>query len=78
MRARLRGRPQANLDHPARQHDLRRGETGGAYAIIPEEIYVRAQSFLRKIETGIAWTAGASVRQRVGEKDLRQLSLIHI
>src|SRR3981081_3618926 len=34
-------------------------------------IYVRSQSFLRKIETGIARAPRASVRQRLGEKDLR-------
>src|SRR5450755_566893 len=42
-----------------------------ACAIISEEIYVRSQSLLRKIETGITWAARASLRQRPGKKDLR-------
>src|SRR5258706_15245872 len=52
-------------------HRVKKQSQRGACSIISEEIYVRAQSFLRKIETGIAGTPRASVRQRVGEKDLR-------
>ena len=40
-------------------------------AIISEEIYVRSQSLLRKIKTAIAWALRASVRRRLGKKDLR-------
>ena len=55
------------MAEPSRQKPARRD----ACAIISEEIYVRAQSFLRKIETGIARAPRASVRQRLGKKDLR-------
>src|SRR5437899_2404063 len=55
------------MAEPSRQKPVRRS----ACAIISEEIYVRTQSFLRKIETGIARTPRTSVRQRLGKKDLR-------
>src|SRR3981081_4250949 len=55
------------MGEPSRQKPARRD----ACAIISEEIYVREKSFLRKIETGIARAPRASVRQRLGEKDLR-------
>src|ERR1700722_16139968 len=35
-------------------------------------IYVRTQSLLRKIKTGVTGSSRASVRQRLGEKDLRE------
>src|SRR5208283_1263681 len=44
----------------------------GACAIISEEIYVRSQSLLRKIETGIARAPRASLRRRLGKKNLRE------
>ena len=55
------------MAEPSRQKPARRD----ACAIISEEIYVRAQSLLRKIETGIARAPRAAIRQRLGKKDLR-------